>query len=210
MDEVPWACTTRRAPFSALHRCSFGRHRDWSGRDDSGLDRPRHPSGCALSGARRRRPARRRGARVCQAVSGKCGQSCHRSGGVQGRFLPPYQGDEIKTWFEALRKRTSPDVILCHWRDTHVSCLLNRILPRTAVISAVLSYRNCLVGLRAIRSAHDSSTGLPQTIECPDATSGTSSWKFDARRWSRGGPRAITQTGRQLLLAMPVWLCARS
>jgi hypothetical protein len=65
----------------------------------------------------------------------------------------PYQGDEIKTWFEALRKRTSPDVILCHWRDTHVSCLLNRIPPRTAVISAVVSYRNCLVGLRAIRSA---------------------------------------------------------
>jgi LmbE family N-acetylglucosaminyl deacetylase len=32
----------------------------------------------------------------------------------------PYQGDEIKTWFEALRKRTSPDVILCHWRrDAH-------------------------------------------------------------------------------------------
>ena len=122
----------------------------------------------------------------------------------------PYQGADIKIWFEALKQRMSPDVILCHSRDTHVSCLLNRILPRTAVISAVLSYRNCLVGLRAIRSAHDSSTGLPQTIECPDATSGTSSWKFDARRWSRGGPRAITQTGRQLLLAMPVWLCARS
>jgi glycosyltransferase involved in cell wall biosynthesis len=115
----------------------------------------------------------------------------------------PYQGDEIKTWFEALRKRTSPDVILCHWRDTHVSCLLNRILPRTAVISAVLSYRNCLVGLRAIRSAHDSSTGLPQTIECPDATSGTSSWKFDARRWSRGGPRAITKQGVSCCLRCP-------
>jgi LmbE family N-acetylglucosaminyl deacetylase len=39
----------------------------------------------------------------------------------------PYQGDEIKTWFEALRKCTSPDVILCHWRDTHVACLLNKI-----------------------------------------------------------------------------------
>jgi LmbE family N-acetylglucosaminyl deacetylase len=32
----------------------------------------------------------------------------------------PYQGDEIKTWFEALRGRTSPDVVLCHWRhDAH-------------------------------------------------------------------------------------------
>ena len=32
----------------------------------------------------------------------------------------PYQGAEIKIWFEALRRRTSPDVILCHWRhDAH-------------------------------------------------------------------------------------------
>ncbi len=32
----------------------------------------------------------------------------------------PYQGDEIKNWFEALRGRTSPDVVLCHWRhDAH-------------------------------------------------------------------------------------------
>lgn len=32
----------------------------------------------------------------------------------------PYQGDEIKNWFEALRQRTSPDVILCHWcHDSH-------------------------------------------------------------------------------------------
>lgn len=32
----------------------------------------------------------------------------------------PYQGDEIKAWFEALRRRASPDLILCHWRrDAH-------------------------------------------------------------------------------------------
>jgi LmbE family N-acetylglucosaminyl deacetylase len=32
----------------------------------------------------------------------------------------PYQGADIKNWFEALRTRTSPDVILCHWRhDAH-------------------------------------------------------------------------------------------
>jgi LmbE family N-acetylglucosaminyl deacetylase len=32
----------------------------------------------------------------------------------------PYQGDEIKNWFEVLRERTSPDVVLCHWRhDAH-------------------------------------------------------------------------------------------
>ena len=32
----------------------------------------------------------------------------------------PYQGADIKNWFEALRRRTSPDVILCHWRhDAH-------------------------------------------------------------------------------------------
>ena len=32
----------------------------------------------------------------------------------------PYQGDEIKGWFEMLRRRTSPDVVLCHWRhDAH-------------------------------------------------------------------------------------------
>lgn len=41
----------------------------------------------------------------------------------------PYQGAEIKAWFEQLRLRTSPDVILCHWHnDAHqdhrqVSCL---------------------------------------------------------------------------------------
>jgi LmbE family N-acetylglucosaminyl deacetylase len=29
----------------------------------------------------------------------------------------PHQGSEIKDWFEALKKRSSPDVILCHWRD---------------------------------------------------------------------------------------------
>ena len=32
----------------------------------------------------------------------------------------PHQGADIKVWFEALRKRTSPDVILSHWRhDAH-------------------------------------------------------------------------------------------
>jgi LmbE family N-acetylglucosaminyl deacetylase len=32
----------------------------------------------------------------------------------------PYQGAAIKAWFEALKTRTSPDVILCHWRhDAH-------------------------------------------------------------------------------------------
>ena len=32
----------------------------------------------------------------------------------------PHQGADIKIWFESLRKRTSPDVILSHWRhDAH-------------------------------------------------------------------------------------------
>lgn len=32
----------------------------------------------------------------------------------------PYQGADIKAWFENLRLRTSPDVILCHWHnDAH-------------------------------------------------------------------------------------------
>jgi LmbE family N-acetylglucosaminyl deacetylase len=32
----------------------------------------------------------------------------------------PYQGDDIKSWFEALRRRVSPDLILSHWRhDAH-------------------------------------------------------------------------------------------
>src|SRR5262245_32618917 len=29
----------------------------------------------------------------------------------------PYQGAEIKGWFEALKRRVSPDVVLCHSRD---------------------------------------------------------------------------------------------
>jgi len=29
----------------------------------------------------------------------------------------PYQGAEIKAWFEALKPRVAPDVVLCHWRD---------------------------------------------------------------------------------------------
>jgi len=29
----------------------------------------------------------------------------------------PYQGAAIKAWFEKLRQRTSPDIILCHWHD---------------------------------------------------------------------------------------------
>src|SRR5690242_15022315 len=32
----------------------------------------------------------------------------------------PYQGAEIKAWFEKLRSQVSPDVILCHWHgDAH-------------------------------------------------------------------------------------------
>lgn len=32
----------------------------------------------------------------------------------------PHQGSEIKDWFEALKNRASPDVILCHWcGDAH-------------------------------------------------------------------------------------------
>ncbi len=32
----------------------------------------------------------------------------------------PYQGADIKAWFEQLRRRTFPDVILCHWHnDAH-------------------------------------------------------------------------------------------
>lgn len=29
----------------------------------------------------------------------------------------PWQGPEIKDWFEALKPRVSPDVVLCHWRE---------------------------------------------------------------------------------------------
>lgn len=32
----------------------------------------------------------------------------------------PHQGNDIKSWFEALKKRASPDVVLCHWQnDAH-------------------------------------------------------------------------------------------
>ncbi|MDX2205220.1 MAG: PIG-L deacetylase family protein [Hyphomicrobiaceae bacterium] len=34
-------------------------------------------------------------------------------------FLP-YQGAEVKQWFEGLKSRVAPDVVLCHWRgDAH-------------------------------------------------------------------------------------------
>ena len=29
----------------------------------------------------------------------------------------PYQGAELKEWFEGLKSRTAPDVVMCHWRD---------------------------------------------------------------------------------------------
>ena len=29
----------------------------------------------------------------------------------------PYQGKEIKAWFEALKPKVAPDMIFCHWRD---------------------------------------------------------------------------------------------
>jgi LmbE family N-acetylglucosaminyl deacetylase len=39
--------------------------------------------------------------------------------GFQDGFFP-YHGAEIKEWFEDLRRRTSPDLILCHWHnDAH-------------------------------------------------------------------------------------------
>lgn len=32
----------------------------------------------------------------------------------------PYQGNQIKAWFESLKPRVSPDIIFCHWRgDEH-------------------------------------------------------------------------------------------
>ena len=43
----------------------------------------------------------------------------NRSGGFKdGSF--PYQGAELKCWFEALKSRVAPDVILSHWKgDPH-------------------------------------------------------------------------------------------
>src|SRR5262249_23932917 len=29
----------------------------------------------------------------------------------------PYQGAELKDWFEGLKSRAAPDVVLCHWRE---------------------------------------------------------------------------------------------
>ena len=37
-------------------------------------------------------------------------------GGFRDGFFP-YQGAQIKEWFEALKSRVTPDVVLCHWRD---------------------------------------------------------------------------------------------
>jgi LmbE family N-acetylglucosaminyl deacetylase len=37
-------------------------------------------------------------------------------GQFRDSFLP-YQGAAVKEWFEGLKARVAPDVILCHWRD---------------------------------------------------------------------------------------------
>jgi LmbE family N-acetylglucosaminyl deacetylase len=29
----------------------------------------------------------------------------------------PYEGQRIKSWFEALKSKCAPDIIFCHWRD---------------------------------------------------------------------------------------------
>lgn len=29
----------------------------------------------------------------------------------------PHQGAQLKEWFEGLKSRTTPDVVMCHWRD---------------------------------------------------------------------------------------------
>jgi LmbE family N-acetylglucosaminyl deacetylase len=49
----------------------------------------------------------------------------------------PYQGADIKTWFEGLKRGTSPDVILCHSRsDAHLD-------RRQVSILAWNTFRDC-------------------------------------------------------------------
>jgi LmbE family N-acetylglucosaminyl deacetylase len=54
-----------------------------------------------------------------QAFLGNAGTAIVDLASFKDGFFP-YQGAEIKLWFEALKTRSSPDVILSHWRhDAH-------------------------------------------------------------------------------------------
>lgn len=68
---------------------------------------------CVLSGASERGHEAK--ASACDFLSTAANREIEVMNFRDGFF--PEQGEEIKLWFEALKDRVSPDVILCHRRD---------------------------------------------------------------------------------------------
>ena len=62
----------------------------------------------------------------------------------------PYQGADIKNWFEALARRTSPDLILCHRRhDAHQDHReVSKLTWNTFRNHMILEYENSEMGRR--------------------------------------------------------------
>jgi LmbE family N-acetylglucosaminyl deacetylase len=51
-----------------------------------------------------------------QEILGGAAHSAVELGQFRDGFFP-YQGTELKEWFEGLKARVAPEVVMCHWRD---------------------------------------------------------------------------------------------
>ena len=106
----------RRPLVGPLSRRAFRRYRDWGWRDAAEHDRARCPSRSSLVRAERQRGARERGQGFSGRFSIKGSERKDRGNGLSGRFFPG-AGRGIKSWFETLKARANPDLILTHYRD---------------------------------------------------------------------------------------------
>ena len=92
-----WTCASGRTSVRALHRCSFGRHRDRRRCNDPRLDRKRRPLGRALGGAQRCRvplPRKRTVRPRSFLADARSAESSTWRQFKDGFF--PYQGADIK------------------------------------------------------------------------------------------------------------------